>query len=671
MRTTTGTRLARDTLRRLAGAAGVAAVLCGQAAARTDVAELADMPIEQLLAFDVYSASRFSQKPTEAPSNVSVVTAADIRAFGWRTLADILGSMRGLHTSYDRNYSYLGARGFLRPGDFNTRFLLLVDGNRVNDGVYEQAALGTEFGVDVDLIERVEFVPGPGSSIYGTNAFLGVVNVITKRGRDLAGPRVALEAGSQHWRRGRASYGKRGDGHEWLLSVSSFRERGKDVYFPEFDTPETSNGVASGLDHDRGRKLFFRGSAGDLSLSLLHGERTKGVPTASYEQAFNDPRSRTVDTQTAIDVGWKHALSSATELNTRVHWGRYQYRGDYAYLPAPEGLNRDRTDSAWWGMEARLVTVAFDGHKLVAGAEYQRDYRREQINYDLDPYLLRLDARRTGYRGGVYAQDEIRLRENLLLNAGMRIDRNDISGTETSPRLALIHRPAKATTLKLMHGHAFRAPSAYEAYYSVPGEGGQKPNPSLKVEHMRSTEVSVEQSFRADTRLLLSVYRNRVSDLITQVLDPADGLLMYDNIDRARSQGAEVEFEQVWTGGARLRVSYSRQHTRDLSTGMTLPNSPRHLAKLNLAAPLLGGPWQAGVELRYTSRRNTLAGSTGSHLLTNLTLSSLKLAPGLDVSASLYNLFDRRWSDPGGGEHRQDALRQNGRSVRLKMEYAF
>lgn len=642
-----------------------------QAQAQADVAELADMPIEQLLALEVFSASRFEQKAGDAPSNVSVVTAADIKTFGWRTLADILGSLRGLHTSYDRNYSYLGARGFLRPGDYNTRFLLLVDGNRANDGVYDQAGLGTEFGLDVDMIDRVEFVPGPGSSVYGANAFFGVINVITKRGRDLAGPRVAAEAGSAGWRRARASYGMRGDGHEWLLSVSKFRERGKDLYFPEFDTPGNNNGIATGRDHDRGQKLFFKASAGDFSFSLLHSERTKGVPTASYEQAFNDPRSRTVDRQTSADVGWRHRLSAATELNTRAYWGRYEYRGDYAYLPAPDGLNRDRSGSSWWGAEARVVSVAFADHKLVAGADYQKDYRRDQINYDLDPYLLLLDDHRDGYRVGVYVQDEIRLRENLLLNAGVRIDRNDLSGTETSPRVALIHRPAPGTTLKLIQGHAYRAPNVYESYYNVPGEGGQKANPDLQIEHIRSTELSIEQSLRTDTRVLLSVFRNQVSDLITQVLDPADGLLMYDNVDRVRAQGAEVEIEHVWRGGARLRASYSRQHTHDLATGMAVPNSPRHLAKLNLGAPVFGGPWRAGVELRHVSRRNTLAGSTGSHLLTNLTLSSVRLAPGLEVAASVYNLFDRRYADPGGAEHQQDALRQNGRSFRLRLDYAF
>ncbi|HEY8607519.1 MAG TPA: TonB-dependent receptor [Noviherbaspirillum sp.] len=655
---------------RLSVAAAGAVACAGNVAAQAG-ATLADLPIEQLLEMEVTTASRFAQKLSEAPSNVSVVTAADIKAFGWRTLADILGSMRGLHTSYDRNYSYLGARGFLRPGDYNTRFLLLVDGNRNNDGVYDQASIGSDFGIDVDLIERVEFVPGPGSSVYGANAFFGVINVITKNGGSMAGPSVALEGGSFGRRKARASYGMRGSGgNELLLSVTGFRERGRDLYYPQFASPD-SDGVARGLDHDRGHQVLLKGSTGPFSMSLAHAERGKGVPTASYEQTFNDPRSRTVDVHSAFDVGYRDRLSADADLTARVYWGRHDYQGDYAYTPAPLGVNRDRSRSRWWGAESKLVSAAFDGHKVVVGAEYQRDYRRDQANVDTAPYAVRLDDHRQGYRAGLYAQDEITLRDNLLLNAGVRMDRNDTTGNETSPRVALIHRPAQATTMKLIHGRAFRAPNAYESYYNVAGDGGQKANPALEAERIRSTEASIEQYLNTNSRVLLSVFRNEVSGLITQVVDPVDGMLVYANLERADARGIELELEQVWTGGGKLRASYSWQDTRDRATGRTPPNSPRHLAKLNLSAPIPGRPWLGGLELRYTGRRNTLAGSTGGYLLTNLTLSAVRLAPGLSLSASLYNLFDTRYADPGGEEHLQDVLRQDGRSLGIRMEYEF
>lgn len=144
----------------------------------------------------VYGVSKFEQKVTEAPSFVTLITSDEIRKYGYRTLAEVLASVTGFFVTYDRNYNYLGVRGFNRPGDFNTRILILVDGHRLNDNLYDQGAIGTESPIDVDLIDRVEVIRGPSSSLYGTNAFFGVINVITKRGRDIKGIEVSGEIGS-------------------------------------------------------------------------------------------------------------------------------------------------------------------------------------------------------------------------------------------------------------------------------------------------------------------------------------------------------------------------------------------------------------------------------------------------------------------------------------------
>ena len=105
-------------------------------------ASLADLSIEQLMEVrvaSVYGASKHEQKVTQAPSSVSIVTAEDIRRFGYRTLVDALRGIRGLYVSDDRNYPYLGIRGFLRPGDYNTRVLVTIDGHRMNDNIYDGA----------------------------------------------------------------------------------------------------------------------------------------------------------------------------------------------------------------------------------------------------------------------------------------------------------------------------------------------------------------------------------------------------------------------------------------------------------------------------------------------------------------------------------------------------
>lgn len=660
-------------LRPLAAACALAAAACSGAASASDqLANLVALPFEQLLTLEVYSASKFVQKASDAPSAVSVVTAADIKAFGWRTMADILRSMRGLYVTNDRNYSYLGARGFLRPGDYNTRFLLLVDGSRSNDAVYDQASIGSEFVLDVDLIERVEFVPGPGSSIYGANAFFGVINVITRRARDFSGGHASVETGSHGARKARATYGMHGEnGAELLLSASSYRSAGKDLYFAEFDTPANNNGIAQNLDHDRGHSLLVKGAMGAFSLSLAHSERRKGIPTASFSQAFNDPRAHTVDTQSFVDLGYRTALAGDTDLSSRVYWGRYDYDGDYVYDYPPLTVNRDGSRARWWGAEAKLVSTRYAGHKVVAGIEYQHDYQRDQFNFDVDPYAPNLDDRRAGRRTGIYLQDEVTLRDGLLLNAGIRYDHNSTTGGTFNPRLALIWRAAPATTVKALYGTAFRAPNAYELYYDIPGAGGQKANPALKAERIRSQELVLEHALSADARLTALLFLNTVSDLITQATDPLDGRLVFRNLDQASARGMELGLEQAWTGGTRLRTSVSLQRTRDVTTGAAMVNSPRVLAKMNLSTPLLSTGWRTGLEGHYVGYRHTLQGRTGDYWLANLTLSSIRLAPGLEASVSVYNLFDRRYADPGAAEHAQDAIGQDGRSVRLKLRYAF
>ncbi|MDD1633656.1 MAG: TonB-dependent receptor plug domain-containing protein, partial [Methylococcaceae bacterium] len=184
----------------------------------------------------VYGASKFEQKVTQAPSSVSIVTSQEIKKNGYRTLADILRSVTGFYVTYDQNYSYVGVRGFGRPGDYNTRVLLTIDGHRTNDNIYNQAMIGTEAILDVDLIERVEIIRGPGSSLYGSNAFFGVINIITPRGRDLKGTEVSGEVGSFDTYKGRISYGNRyQNGMEAILSASAYDSKGDRLYFPEFD----------------------------------------------------------------------------------------------------------------------------------------------------------------------------------------------------------------------------------------------------------------------------------------------------------------------------------------------------------------------------------------------------------------------------------------------------
>ena len=618
----------------------------------------------------VTSASSYVQRVTEAPSAVSIVTAEEIKRYGHRTLADILRSVRGFHVTYDRNYHYAGVRGLGRPGDFNTRILLLVDGHRINDNIFESASVGTEFPIDVDLIDRVEVVRGPSSSLYGSNAFFAVINVLTRRGRDVKGLEASGEAGSFATYKGRLSYGGEfANGLEMLASGSYYHSRGQDLYFSEFDAPETNNGVATKVDGDAFHSVFSKLSYRGVTLAGAYISREKEVPTGSYGTIFNDRGNRTIDNRGYLELGYDHAFENQLDLSTRFSYDYSSYEGDYMYDYPPPTRNQDYSAGQSWGGELRLTKTILTQHKLTAGTKFRQNFQQDQKNYDVAPHVSYLDDRRHSTVTAVYLQDEYAILENLILNAGLRYDYYSTFHGALNPRAALIYSPFERSALKLLYGRAFRTPNAFEMFYLG---AGNKANPALRPETIETYEAVWEQYLGRRFRGTAAAFMNRIDGLITEQTDPADNLLVYRNTGKVDAQGLEFELEGKGEGGLTGRVSYSLQHTRDRETGTSLTNSPEHLVKFNLTVPVLRDRLFAGIEEQFTSTRKTLAGGKAdAFFVTNLTLFSQNLLQGMELSASVYNLFDTRYSDPGAEEHVQDLLRQDGRSFRVKLTYRF
>jgi outer membrane receptor protein involved in Fe transport len=633
---------------------------------------LAELSFEDLVALrTVTAASKFEQLISEAPSAVVVLTAADIREFGWRTLGDALASLPGMYVTRDRNYSYLGARGFLRPGDYNSRFLLLVDGARTNDAVYDQASVGSEGLLDMDMVQRIEFVPGPGSAVYGSNALFGVINIVTKEGSDLKSTEVASTIGSRGERRLRVSRGWHGqNGADLVLSASAYGRDGGNLYFPEFDTPEQNGGVAEGLDYDRSRNLLVKASYAGMTLSASHVHRTKGVPTASFGAVFNTP-NRTTDAQSVVQFGYTREIRPDLSVTTELLWGRADYLGigDYPGETEERITNIDGDHARWYRAGVQATVTALRGNKLLFGAEVERDTRRDQFNFDPAPYRLLLDDRRAGSRSGVFVEDELRLSNTVLLNLGLRYDRHQTGAHSTSPRAALLYKLTPADTVKLIYGTAFRVPNAYEMYYAPGDSTIQSGNPALAPERITTHEAVLEHTLGTAGHATLSLFRYNITDLITQQQDETSGVLIFRNLSRASASGVEAAFERLLGGGARIRASYAWQNARD-GAGAALVNSPRHMAKLNLVLPVGAGA-RLGSEVQCTSSRLTEHAVTGGHCLANLTLASAQLVPGADVSLSLYNATGKRYADPAGPAFVQEALAREERVLAAKLVYAF
>ncbi len=634
-------------------------------------AELAVLPLEQLLELQVVtSASRFAQAIADAPSAVVVLTAQDIRDHGWRTLGDALASLPGLYVTNDRNYAYVGARGFLRPGDYDSRFLLLIDGVRTNDAVYDQALVGTDGILDMDLVQRIEYVPGPGSAVYGANALFGVINIITQTGSGKAGAQAAVSAASFGERRLRVTQGWHGqNGADLLLSASAYARRGQDLYFPEFDTPDQNHGVARGLDYDRSHSLYAKGAYGGWTVSGAYVARTKGIPTGSFGAVFNLP-NYTRDTQSFVRAAYGADIAPGLALSVQAHWGRADYFGvgsypDAAGLPQASG---DGDHAAWYGASAQLTWSTLPAQKIVAGVDWQRNRRRDQFNYEL-PYNVLLDDHRADTRAGLYVEDEVRLAPGWILNAGIRFDRDGTTGANSNPRVALIWHANADDTAKLIYGTAYRAPNAYELYYAFPGEGGMLPNPGLQAEHIATRELILEHRYGDPGFARLSLFRYSTRDLVAQQLTD-DGMLQFRNTDHATASGAELSVERQVAHGVRLRASHSWQRVRD-SAGAPLVNSPRRLFKVNAALPVLGYRARLAGELHCMSARRTEHATVGGYCGANATLGAIRLAQHADLSFSVYNLFDARYADPAGAAFRQEALPRQSRTLALKLVGGF
>ena len=631
--------------------------------------DLASVGLEKLLDLEVTGASKFSLRASESPSSATVIGADEIRALGYRTLAEALQSVRGLVVSSDRTYSYLGVRGYAAAGDYNTRILVLIVGNRVNDTVFDQGFLGSEFPLDMGLVERIEFIPGQGSSVHGGNALFGVVNVVTRSAVASSGSEVALAAGSGTLRQLRVANGLRlGEAGHLLVSASSLRAGGSDAHYAALDTPANDGGVSRRTDHERGERLYLKYEQSELTASLIHADRTKGI-TAMPGTVFGDTRSLYRDTLTLADAVLAHRIGDDQLWKLRVYGGRYSMRGDYAIDYPPITLNRDGVDSRWWGVETNLFTQHFAGHKLVVGVDLQASPRRDQTNRDADPPSdLYLDDHRSSRRQSVFVEDLWTLSPKVSLTAGLRYDRIAAESTsaQLSPRLALVTRPADLWVFKLIHGRAFRAPNAFESFYAISGTVGYKGNAALQSERVRGSEAVLEYRPSDATRWSASAYDNRAERLLVQTVDPADNLLTFNNLGSLHMRGVELEGERVWPNGVHLRGNYSTQRVRDTSSQALDSRTAAHLGKFSVIVPT-DGDWTVGVQTIGVSRRGEVAG----YGVANLTLSRAWNAERSHLSVSVHDVFDRQPDDPGSDSVLQPVSPQDGRSVRVELKLAF
>jgi outer membrane receptor protein involved in Fe transport len=664
--------------------------------------ETAKLELELVSATQVEAASRAIEDVRDAPGSVSVVPYQELRAMRYPTVAEALRGVRGVYTSDDRAYVELGFRGFGRPGDYGNRTLVLLDGQPMNDDWLWSSYAGYDLRTDLDDIERIEVVRGPGSVLYGAGAFSGVVNLVPRSTDEPSGVEVGVSTAGDGVARGRVRVQERfGDHGGVWTSLAAGHSLGRDFFFPEYvaDSPPESAGWARSVDGfdvvtwTGGARWEF------LKLQWSVNSHRKTLPTGEYNTILGDADTKQTDTRAMVEAKAEPKLGSVLQSTTRTYANYYGYRGNFAHIADGGGLERSTFDGQWAGVEQRFVLTPVRGVRVSVGGVLEDHFKVHQYDaQEVGPPTVLIDDKRDFSLAAGYGVADVEPARWIKVEAGARYDAYSVFGHAFSPRGAIVLRPSERDNVKLLAGQAFRAPSSYETFYFY--YQGQKQNPDLKPEHMTSAEVEYSHAFTQTITGLLAVYENLITDLIALnglTSDPQGYQYQYQNTNSPVSTaGVEAEVRREWQGGWMLALSYSFQHSKYVASKSLadvieqkpnhslreVPNAPEHLASIFGSVPISSrafGGLAASTRLTFTSSRfdrydqltDPPQGHTEPALLWDLVISGTEPRWHVSYALGLYNAFDWRWSVPVSPEFRQTTIPQSGRTLLGSASVSF
>ena len=537
--------------------------------------------LEELLGQSIVSTpSKGDETDTSAPATSSVITAEQLRRFGIRSLDEAIDYLSlGMATSSPLHAVEIGARGVLIDGDYGNHVLLLVDGHALNEPWNGTAYFERGAGVPFDLIDHIEVMLGPGSVLYGSQAMLGVIHIVTKRAKDATGLRLIVEGdttvptrrdgalrgpASAHFGRDlgagyrlAGSYGREFVlGHlpsELTLGLDYYENHGPtwhvgpQAYGDDFVTgapkdfgprgiPGVWGGVLRKADSLQVPAGYLRFSSGDFKAALRASafQRSSAFPDGLVATSadFDDPFNRESDRFLNLDLSQRIAASSRLELILHGYADLYDYHWHNRTRAAedcPEELSNG-CERALKGVGRSLggeLRAIVQWPLLRASTLLGLDAKLGNVEHQLDIQSL-TGLEHAAPRGGErtdglvapYVAQSFSPASWLDLNLGLRLDHDTRFGNKLSPRSALGVTPWGGGRLKLIYAEAFRAPSPYEITYGDPNS--ELPATGLGPESVRSVEGSVEQRFGSH-RLLFGLFRSWWSGMVgTEALSPEE-----------------------------------------------------------------------------------------------------------------------------------------------------
>ena len=559
----------------------------------------------------VVGAAKREQSLGNVASAVTVVSGDRLRRMGYRTVAEALRSVAGVYVDDDHLYDRVGVRGMQVLGDFNTRLLLLVDGATVNEPWNQYTGFGWDAPFAIDDIARIEVIRGPVSSVYGTNAFFGIINVVTRGAAESPRAWGRVSGGSLG---GSAAAGfAAGDvDHQLRGSVAALGRWGEAITVPalgpdpiDADGARAINGSVVGA---------YAGAFGQVR--VYHRERQ--MPFAPYETAVGSRDNTTADTLVMAEGGYTREVGARLTATVRAYGSAYRYR-DRLRLASEDGRGfTDIGDSRWVGAEARgrYRLAANDRLGLTAGTELTFIHTRSESRYvQPDPATEPAAIVPKDFSlQGVYAELDAKPAAWLALTAGVRADRHSLLDDRVSPRAALFASDGDRLGAKLLYAEGFRNPSAYEAFFE---DNQQFRAPaSIRAETIRSLELVVWAKPRPGLTARVSGFRwaaERLIDLEARHDDVlGEDWLEFANRGALTSTGVEVEASYrdadgwlAFGGGSYARVTAADEDAAGMTITADAVGAPAWTGTAGVSTPLVAARVHLSTEVQVLGPRAT------------------------------------------------------------------
>lgn len=558
----------------------------------------------------VVTAERTLQPVSESIASATVITAKEIRDQGAQSVADVMKLVPGVTVTQNGQTGSL-ANAHIR-GTSMSQVLILMDGQRLTSSAFGGTADLSK--IPVTDVARVEVIRGPVSSLYGSDAIGGVINIITKKTVGHKGE-AKLGYGSNSRQTRFLMLGDSDDRLTWQLTTD----------FPAY-SGDRANSDYSATDLS-GRMTFSDLRGWEVSMHGNYYSDSLGLPGPVSMPSVNDHQTwdrNSFDISASRPFGAGSLELRAYTIDQRLR----ETNPDWFYDSDIAGNTRS-VDAVY-----RFTRGI---HNWTVGGEYRTEDYKDIEN---DTVEADTDISNTG----LFVQDRVALSSALSLLAGARMDDHSTAGSSFTPRVGLNYALPGNSHVRLSYAEGFRAPSLVDLYYNNPGFSTHD-NPDLKPEKSRQYELGYNTKVAKDN-FDVALFLNEVSDQIVFAQDPADSSeYTFLNVSRTRQQGIEFSWEHPITDVTSLSAFYTYLDAQNLTTHTRLPGIPSNQLGLTLSSKLKS--WNAALTGRWISERTFGTSTAGSAAVFDLTLVRQTDKP-LNPYLTIRNLLDTAYEEVAG-----------------------